>query len=71
MPRLLKVLQMLAAIRISHEPDEHLARKERVAKDSEDHGFHADIESQTADGHARLDVRINGANGIVLATSLS
>ncbi|MER7000850.1 MobF family relaxase [Streptomyces sp. NPDC000410] len=31
-----------------------------------DHGFHADIESQTADGHARLDVRINGANGIVL-----
>lgn len=27
---------------ISHESDEHLARKERVAKDSEDHGFHAD-----------------------------
>lgn len=51
---------------ISHESDEHLARKERVAMDSEDHGFHADIESQTADGHARLDVRINGANGIVL-----
>ncbi|WP_329595922.1 hypothetical protein OG195_44960 (plasmid) [Streptomyces sp. NBC_01362] len=51
---------------ISHESDEHLARKERVAKDSEDHGFHAVIESQTADGHARLDVRINGANGIVL-----
>ncbi|WP_329149663.1 hypothetical protein OG275_34245 [Streptomyces niveus] len=37
---------------ISHESDEHLARKERVAKDSEDHGFHADIESRTADGHA-------------------
>ncbi|MGI5527097.1 hypothetical protein ACQEVX_06595 [Streptomyces syringium] len=51
---------------ISHESDEHLARKERVAKDSEDHGFHADIESQTADGHARLDVRTNGDNGIVL-----
>ncbi|WP_435192310.1 hypothetical protein [Streptomyces sp. bgisy126] len=51
---------------ISHESDEHLARKERVAKDSEDHGFSADIESQTADGHARLDVRISGANGIVL-----
>ncbi|MFH8612077.1 hypothetical protein ACH4D5_31800 [Streptomyces sp. NPDC018029] len=51
---------------ISHESDEHLARKERVAKDSEDHGFHADIESQTADGHARLDVPIDGANGIVL-----
>jgi hypothetical protein len=51
---------------ISHESDEHLARKERVAKDSEDHGFPADIESQTEDGHARLDVRINGANGIVL-----
>jgi hypothetical protein len=51
---------------ISHESDEHLARKERVAKDSEDHGFPADIESQTADGHARLDVRINGADGIVL-----
>ncbi|OEJ43586.1 hypothetical protein AR457_05225 [Streptomyces agglomeratus] len=51
---------------ISHESDEHLARKERVAKDSEDHGFHADIESQTTDGHARLDVRISGANGIVL-----
>ncbi|MEU2134685.1 hypothetical protein [Streptomyces sp. NPDC018352] len=46
---------------ISHESDEHLARKERVAKDSEDHGFQAVIESQTADGHARLDVRINGA----------
>nr|WSZ99052.1 hypothetical protein OH820_28340 [Streptomyces sp. NBC_00857] len=51
---------------ISHKSDEHLARKERVAKDSEDHGFRADVESQTADGHARLDVRINGANGIVL-----
>ncbi|MEW1695690.1 hypothetical protein [Streptomyces sp. NPDC091278] len=51
---------------ISHESDEHLARKERVAKDSEDHGFHATIESPAADGHARLDVRINGANGIVL-----
>ncbi|MGW6574035.1 hypothetical protein ACWGAN_17885 [Streptomyces sp. NPDC054945] len=51
---------------ISHESDEHLARKERVAKDSEDHGFHADIESPAADGHARLDVRINGADGIVL-----
>ncbi|MFB7211114.1 hypothetical protein [Streptomyces sp. NPDC056255] len=51
---------------ISHESDEHLARKERVAKDSEDHGFPADIESPAADGHARLDVRINGANGIVL-----
>jgi hypothetical protein len=52
--------------RISHESDEHLARKERVAKDSEDHGFSADVESTAADGHARLDVRINGANGIVL-----
>ncbi|MEU5069114.1 hypothetical protein AB0G95_34305 [Streptomyces virginiae] len=51
---------------ISHESDEHLARKERVAKDSEDHGFRANIESQAADGHARLDVRIDGANGIVL-----
>jgi hypothetical protein len=51
---------------ISHESDEHLARKERVAKDSEDHGFPADIESAAADGHARLDVRICGANGIVL-----
>lgn len=51
---------------ISHESDEHLARKERIAKDSEDHGFHADIESSTADGHARLDVRINGDNGVVL-----
>ncbi|MGW3304501.1 hypothetical protein AMK23_35570 [Streptomyces sp. CB02130] len=51
---------------ISHESDEHLARKERVAKDSEDHGFPADIEAQTPDGHARLDVRITGANGIVL-----
>ncbi|MFD4795979.1 hypothetical protein [Streptomyces anulatus] len=51
---------------ISHESDEHLARKERVAKDSEDHGFPADIEAQAAGGHARLDVRITGANGIVL-----
>ncbi|MFE7484690.1 hypothetical protein [Streptomyces sp. NPDC057552] len=51
---------------ISHESDEHLARKERIAKDSEDHGFPADIESQTPDGHTRLDVRITGANGIVL-----
>lgn len=56
---------------ISHESDEHLARKERVAKDSEDHGFPADIESQTVDGHARLDVRINGANGIVLGYEFS
>jgi hypothetical protein len=51
---------------ISHESDEHLARKERVAKDSEDHGFSADIESRTPDGYACLDVRITGANGIVL-----
>ncbi|MEV6332289.1 hypothetical protein [Streptomyces sp. NPDC051909] len=51
---------------ISHESDEHLARKERVAKDSEDHGFPADIESLTADGHARLDVLISGADGIRL-----
>lgn len=52
--------------RISHESDEHLARKERVAKDCEDHGFTADMESTAADGHARLDVRIEGAEGIVL-----
>jgi hypothetical protein len=52
--------------RISHESDEHLARKERIAKDSEDHGFPAETESSAADGHARLDVRIRGANGIVL-----
>ncbi|MGW3400150.1 hypothetical protein [Streptomyces zhihengii] len=51
---------------ISHESDEHLARKERVAKDSEDHGFPAEIESSTPDGTARLDVRISGANGLVL-----
>jgi len=51
---------------ISHESDEHLARKERIAKDSEDHGFRADIESTAAAGHARLDVRITGADGIVL-----
>ncbi|MFG2641626.1 hypothetical protein ACGFYP_11735 [Streptomyces sp. NPDC048370] len=51
---------------ISHESDEHLARKDRVAKDSDDHGFRADIESLASDGHARLDVRIHGANGIVL-----
>jgi hypothetical protein len=51
---------------ISHESHEHLARKERIAKDSEDHGFPADIESPTADGRARLDVRISGANGIIL-----
>ncbi|MEV8101103.1 hypothetical protein [Streptomyces sp. NPDC088135] len=51
---------------ISHESDEHLARKERVAKDSEDHGYRANIESTAADGRARLDVRISGANGIVL-----
>ncbi|MEU4280659.1 hypothetical protein AB0F57_37980 [Streptomyces tanashiensis] len=51
---------------ISHESDEHLARKDRVAKDSDDHGFPADVELLTADGHARLDVRIHSANGIVL-----
>uniref|UniRef100_A0AAU3H389 Uncharacterized protein n=1 Tax=Streptomyces sp. NBC_01401 TaxID=2903854 RepID=A0AAU3H389_9ACTN len=51
---------------ISHESDEHLARKERVAKDSADHGFAATIESSAAEGHARLDVRISGADGIVL-----
>ncbi|MGW4786152.1 hypothetical protein [Streptomyces sp. NPDC004230] len=52
--------------RITHESDEHLARKERVAKDSEDHGFRADMEATAADGHARLDVRIEGADGIIL-----
>lgn len=52
--------------RISHESDEHLARKERVAKDAEDHGHHAETEATTADGKARLDVRITGSNGIVL-----
>lgn len=51
---------------ISHESDEHIARKERVAKDSEDHGFRAEAESSTPDGRARLDVRITGDNGIVL-----
>ncbi|MFG2677016.1 hypothetical protein [Streptomyces sp. NPDC048445] len=51
---------------ISHESDEHIARKERVAKDSEDHGYRANIESTAADGRARLDVRIIGDNGIVL-----
>ncbi|WP_143661830.1 hypothetical protein [Streptomyces glaucescens] len=52
--------------RISHESDEHLARKERVAKDAEDHGFRAVVESSAADGHARLDVQIEGANGTIL-----
>lgn len=52
--------------RISHESDEHLARKERVAKDCEDHGFRADMESTAADGHARLDVRIEGSDGKVI-----
>ena len=51
---------------ISHESDEHLARKERVVKDSEDHGYRADVESAMPDGRARLDVRITGDNGIVL-----
>ncbi|WP_420032298.1 hypothetical protein ACN2WE_05395 [Streptomyces sp. cg28] len=51
---------------ISHESDEHMARKERVAKDSEDHGFHAEAEATTPDGRARLDVRITGDNGIIL-----
>ncbi|MEU6768567.1 hypothetical protein ABZ916_39415 [Streptomyces sp. NPDC046853] len=51
---------------VSHESDEHMARKERIAKDSEDHGYHAEAESTTPDGRARLDVRITGDNGIIL-----
>lgn len=52
--------------RISHESDEHLARKERVAEDAEDHGFSAEMESTTPGGSARLDVRIQGDNGLIL-----
>jgi hypothetical protein len=51
---------------ISHESDEHRARKERIAKDCDDHGFTADLESVTAGGLARLDVRVQGADGLIL-----
>ncbi|MCI4040526.1 hypothetical protein [Streptomyces sp. TRM75563] len=44
---------------ISHESDEHLARKERVAKDSEDHGFprlHRGLALSTRTGSGSLSV---------------
>lgn len=47
----------------SHESDEHLAYKERIALAAQQGGFQADLEVRTADGKARSDVRVIGAGG--------
>ncbi|MGW5582831.1 hypothetical protein [Streptomyces sp. NPDC003857] len=51
---------------VSHESDEHIARKELVANEVVDAGHHAQLEQVVAGGRARLDVGIQGANGLLL-----
>ena len=48
---------------VSHESDEHIARKELVANEVVDAGHDAQIEQVVAGGRARLDVGIRAANG--------
>lgn len=48
---------------VSHESDEHIARKELVANEVVDAGHHAQLEQVVAGGRARLDVGIKAANG--------
>lgn len=47
----------------ANESDEHLAYKERIAAAAQHGGYQADLEVRTADGKARSDVRVIGANG--------
>ncbi|HEY6115285.1 MAG TPA: hypothetical protein VI172_04935 [Candidatus Dormibacteraeota bacterium] len=49
---------------VSHESDEHIARKELVANEVVEAGHEAQIEQVVAGGRARLDVGIKGANGL-------
>lgn len=51
---------------VSHESDEHIARKELVANEVVDAGHHAQLEQVVAGGRARLDVSIKGADGRLL-----
>lgn len=51
---------------VSHESDEHIARKELVANEVVDAGHHAQLEQVVAGGRARLDVSITGADGRLL-----
>ncbi|MEU6543945.1 hypothetical protein [Streptomyces sp. NPDC046859] len=51
---------------VSHESDEHIARKELVANECVDAGHDARVEQVVAGGRARLDVSIEGADGRLL-----
>jgi hypothetical protein len=51
---------------VSHESDEHIARKELVANEVVDAGHHAQLEQVVAGGRARLDVGIKAADGRLL-----
>lgn len=51
---------------VSHESDEHIARKELVANECVDAGHDAQLEQVVAGGRARLDVSIKGADGRLL-----
>jgi hypothetical protein len=51
---------------VSHESDEHIARKELVANEVVDAGHDAQLEQVVAGGRARLDVSITGADGRLL-----
>lgn len=48
---------------VSHESDEHIARKELVANEVVDAGHEAQLEQVVAGGRARLDVGIKASNG--------
>jgi hypothetical protein len=48
---------------VSHESDEHIARKELVANEVVDAGHDAKLEQVVAGGRARLDVGIKAADG--------
>jgi len=48
---------------VSHESDEHIARKELVANEVVDAGHHAQLEQVVAGGRARLDCGITCVNG--------
>lgn len=51
---------------VSHESDEHIARKELVADELVDAGHDAQLEQVVAGGRARLDVGIKTADGRLL-----
>ena len=51
---------------VSHESDEHIARKELVANEVVGAGHHAQLEQVVAGGRARLDCGIKCVNGTLL-----